>query len=259
LSSSMLSKYRADAEDARGVNNVHADNTMSFKNVDSEVGVYRADVQNINHNRSDTLFRAYNPHVTDNEPEMPSMRQNPNLKPSSDVSTFFVGSAKHGTIQVTEERSNKEFRNSGHREYGGLHKEEVTITRDEASTYKRTNSRFYPLMETKHGQENEDRKLPERAQSVPLSKPLPGGTYQTRDMRPHFEGGTGASGTVAIHRPMPVRSTPTMDGRFHGSNDQTSNRATPQLRMTPVASDIARVTPSIQYSSRREAEMRSVM
>jgi hypothetical protein len=45
LSSSMLSKYRADAEDARGVNNVHADNTMSFKNVDSEVGVYRADVQ----------------------------------------------------------------------------------------------------------------------------------------------------------------------------------------------------------------------
>lgn len=51
---------------------------------------------------------------------------------------------------------------------------------------------------------------------------------------------------------MPVRSTPTMDGRFHGSNDQTSNRATPQLRMTPVASDIARVTPHILVSSKPE-------
>jgi hypothetical protein len=194
--------------------------------------------------------------LTQMDQEMESMRQNAAIDPS--VDQMFSGDIQK---ERTEYPINEERANATTKPVGFMTSRKIVpsdheeINRIEEPSFARTNSGFHPNSKiSQQSMFSGDHILPERAASVPLKLPQGGGTHE-QTLRPILTPSKGSAGTTNVYRPSAKRSfTSQPDPRM----DTHSNSVTNEIeRSTPVRFGMGdggstRVTPTIQYSSRRE-------
>ena len=221
-----LTKHSVSGSDVTRVDTMLKPQILSSKPLPQEVNIHhRQDITRVDRVREEpsssfSTMKARD--LTDNDQEMMSMRQNPSMVPAVDH-TFDVNVQKDNTTYpINEERT--------------------IVTHTNAPTFE-TNNQIKPEFEEIS-----------RIEQASFAR-TQGSELHEHTMRPILTPSKGSSGTMHIYRPSPSRSytsqpDPRMDIR---SNSVTSEkeRATP-VRFGMGDGGSTRVTPTVQYSSRRE-------
>ena len=253
-------EVKIERKDVVPVERKSEDLMYEIKAENPNVSIYhRKDISRVDRVREEpsSSFATMNARgLTQMDQELETMRQNAAVAPS--VDQIFSGDIQK---ERTEYPINEERANATTEPVGFMASRKIVpsdheeIHRIEEPSFARTNSGFHP--NSKIPQQSMfagDHILPERAASVPLKLPQGGGTHE-QTLRPILTPSTGSSGTMNVYRPSPKRSfTSQPDPRMNMRSNSVTNEIE---RLTPVRFGMGdggstRVTPTIQYSSRRE-------